>query len=166
MEQAAKRPDADFELIDLKDYPLPHLDEAMPASLGQYQNPHTREWANVIAQFDGYIFVTPEYNHSTSGVLKNAIDYLFSEWNDKAMGVVSYGAVGGARAAEHLRLIGGELKLADVRTNVALSMFTDFRNFSDFAPGDHQGPTLEVLFDEVVTWSNALALVRSGVGSG
>jgi NAD(P)H-dependent FMN reductase len=165
MEQAEKRTDADFELVDLKDYPLPHLDEPMPASLGQYQNPHTLEWAQVIARFDGYIFVTPEYNHSTSGVLKNAIDYLFNEWNDKAMGVVSYGAVGGARAAEHLRLIGGELRLADVRTNVALSMFTDFINFSEFAPGEHQDQTLEVLFDELVAWTNALATLRSGVGA-
>jgi NAD(P)H-dependent FMN reductase len=161
MEQADKRTDADFELVDLIDYPLPHLDEPMPPSLGQYQNPHTRAWAEVIAPFDGYIFVSPEYNHSTSGVLKNAIDYLFNEWNDKAMAVVSYGAVGGARAAEHLRLIGGELKLADVRTNVALSLFTDFRNFSDFAPGEHQDQTLEVLFDELVAWSNALATLRS-----
>jgi NAD(P)H-dependent FMN reductase len=165
MEQAQKRPDAEFELIDLLFYPLPHMDEPMPPSLGQYQNPHTRAWAEVVARFDGYIFVTPEYNHSTSGVLKNAIDYLFREWNDKAMGVVSYGAVGGARAAEHLRLIGGELKLADVRTNVALSMFTDFQNFSEFAPGEHQGPTLEVLFDEVIAWSNALVSLRSTAGT-
>ena len=161
MEHAKNRPDAEFELIDLADYPLPHLDEPLPPSMGQYQNAHTHEWAARIAQYDGFIFVTPEYNHSTSGVLKNAIDYLYAEWNNKAMGVVSYGAVGGARAAEHLRLIAGELQMADVRTNVALSMFTDFVNFSDLQPGEHQVQALETLMDQVVAWSAALAPLRA-----
>ena len=160
MDVVSRRDDAEFELIDLADYPLPHLDEALPPSMGQYANPHTLQWAATIAQFDGFIFVTPEYNHSTSGVLKNAIDYLFAEWNNKAMGVVSYGAVGGARAAEHLRLIAGELKMADVRTNVALSMFTDFVNFSELSPGPHQLGALSTLIDEVISWSRALAPVR------
>ncbi|MFD3452571.1 NADPH-dependent FMN reductase [Streptomyces sp. NPDC058691] len=151
---------ATFELVDLADYPLPHLDEPLPPSMGQYQNAHTKEWAAKIASFDGFVFVTPEYNHSTSGVLKNAIDYLFSEWNNKAVGIVSYGAVGGARAAEHLRLIAGELKMADVRTQVALSLFTDFVNFSEFAPGEHQAATLSTLLDELVAWSSALAPLR------
>ncbi|WP_424556337.1 NADPH-dependent FMN reductase [Streptacidiphilus pinicola] len=102
--------------IGIADYPLPHLDEPVPPFMGQYQNGHTKEWAAKIGSFDGFIFVTPEYNHSTSGALKNAIDYLFAEWNNKAVGIVSYGSVGGARAAEHLRLIAGELKMADVRT--------------------------------------------------
>src|ERR1700746_3805045 len=108
---AAQRPDAEFELIDLADYPLPHLDEPLPPSMGQYQNAHTQEWAATIARFDGFVFVTPEYNHSTSGVLKNAIDFLYAQWNNKAMGVVSYGATGGTRAAEHLRLLGGEVQM-------------------------------------------------------
>jgi NAD(P)H-dependent FMN reductase len=158
--EATKRPDADFELIDLLDYPLPHLDEPMPPSMGQYQNQHTKDWAATIAQFDGFIFVTPEYNHSTSGVLKNAIDFLYAEWKNKAMGVVSYGVVGGARAAEHLRLIAGELQMADVRTNVALSMFTDFQYFTEFAPGEHQIQALDALFSEVIAWSSALAPLR------
>ena len=99
---ASRRGDAEFELVDLRDYPLPHLDEPLPPSMGQYHNEHTRQWADKIASFDGFVIVTPEYNHSTSGVLKNAIDYLYAEWNNKAVGFVSYGAVGGARAAEHL----------------------------------------------------------------
>ena len=160
MDQAKSRRDAEFELVDLADYPLPHLDEPLPPSMGQYQNPHTQDWAATIARFDGFVFVTPEYNHSTSGVLKNALDYLYAEWNNKAMGVVSYGAVGGARAAEHLRLIAGELQMADVRTNVALSAFTDFENFTDLKPGAHQGQALDKLFDEVVAWSEALAPLR------
>jgi NAD(P)H-dependent FMN reductase len=160
MDQARLRSDAEFELVDLADYPLPHLDEPLPPSMGQYQNAHTYEWAATIGRFDGFVFVTPEYNHSTSGVLKNAIDFLYAEWNNKAMGVVSYGAVGGARAAEHLRLIAGELQMADVRTNVALSLFTDFENFAELAPGPYQAQALDTLFGEVVRWSEALAPLR------
>ena len=157
---ASRYHDAEFELVDLRDYPLPHLDEPLPPSFGQYQNEHTKQWADKIASFDGFVIVTPEYNHSTSGVLKNAIDYLYAEWNNKAMGVVSYGAVGGARAAEHLRLIAGELQMADVRTNVALSMFTDFVNFTDLRPGEYQVQALGTLMDQVIAWSSALAPLR------
>ncbi len=160
MDEASRRRDAEFELIDLADYPLPHLDEPLPPSMGQYQNAHTQEWAATIGRFDGYVFVTPEYNHGTSGVLKNAIDFLYAEWNNKAMGVVSYGVAGGVRAAEHLRLVAGELQMADVRTNVALSFFTDFVNFTDFTPGAHQAGLLATLFDQVIAWSQALAPLR------
>jgi NAD(P)H-dependent FMN reductase len=159
-DNAALRSDAEFELVDLRDYPLPHLDEPLPPSLGQYQNDHTRQWADKIASFDGFVIVTPEYNHSTSGVLKNAIDYLYAEWNNKAVGFVSYGAVGGARAAEHLRLVAGELQMADVRQQVTLSLITDFENFSVFKPGDYSVATLNTLFDQVIAWSAALAPLR------
>jgi NAD(P)H-dependent FMN reductase len=161
MDIAEQRADAEFELIDLADYPLPHLDEPLPPSMGQYQNAHTQQWAARIEQYDGFIIVTPEYNHSTSGVLKNAIDYLYAEWNNKAIGFVSYGAVGGARAAEHLRLIAGELQMADVRTQVALSMFTDFVDFVDLVPGDYQVQALDRLINEVIAWSSALAPLRT-----
>lgn len=160
MEHANERKDADFELIDLVDYPLPHLDEPLPPSMGQYQNEHTRQWSATISRFDGFVFVTPEYNHGTSGVLKNAIDFLYAEWNNKAMGIVSYGVVGGARAAEHLRLVAGELQMADVRTNVALSMFSDFENFTDLKPAPYQASALDTLFSQVIAWSEALAPLR------
>ena len=162
---AAQRSDAEFELVDLRDYPLPHLDEPLPASMGQYQNDHTQQWAEKIASFDGFVFVTPEYNHSTSGVLKNAIDYLYAEWNNKAVGFVSYGAVGGARAAEHLRLVAGELQMADVRQQVALSLLTEFENFSVFKPGDYNTAALDTLLDQVISWSNALASLRERAGT-
>src|SRR4249920_2068465 len=136
-ETASLRSDAEFELVDLRDYPLPHLDEPLPPSLGQYQHEHTKRWADKIASFDGFIIVTPEYNHGTSGVLKNAIDYLYAEGNNKAVGFVSYGSVGGARAVEHLRLVAGELQMADVRQQVALSLITEFENYSDFKPGHY-----------------------------
>jgi NAD(P)H-dependent FMN reductase len=162
---ASQRSDAEFELVDLRDYPLPHLDEPLPASMGQYQNDHTKQWAEKIASFDGFVFVTPEYNHSTSGVLKNAIDYLYAEWNNKAAGFVSYGAVGGARAAEHLRLVAGELQMADVRQQVALSLLTEFENFSVFKPGDYNISALSTLLDQVISWSDALAPLRERAGA-
>ena len=157
---ASRRDDAEFELIDLRDYPLPHLDEPLPPSLGQYQHEHTKQWAATIASFDGFVIVTPEYNHGTSGVLKNAIDYLYAEWNNKAVGFVSYGAVGGARAVEHLRLVAGELQMADVRQQVALSLITEFKNFSVFKPGDYNLPALNTLLGQVIAWSAALAPLR------
>jgi NAD(P)H-dependent FMN reductase len=160
LEVASGRNDADYELVDLRDYPLPHLDEPLPPSLGDYQNEHTLQWAAKIASFDGFVIVTPEYNHGTSGVLKNAIDYLYAEWNNKAVGFVSYGGAGGARAAEHLRLVAGELQMADVRQQVVLSLVTEFEKFSVFKPGDYNLPALNTMLDQVVAWSTALAPLR------
>ena len=160
LQQAATRTDADFELVDLRDHPLPHLDEAVPASMGMYSQPHTKAWAATIAAYDGFVFVTPEYNHATTGVLKNAIDYLYAEWNNKAAGFVSYGSSGGARAVEHLRLIMGELQVADVRQQVQFSLFHDFENFSTFVPGPQHVAMASVMFDQVVAWSEALQTVR------
>jgi NAD(P)H-dependent FMN reductase len=157
---AAKRDDAEFELVDLKDFDLPHLDEAVPASMGRYANEHTRAWAAKVASFDGYIFVTPEYNHSTSGALKNAIDFVYGEWNNKAAGFVSYGSAGGTRAVEHLRLIMGELQVADVRAQVALSLHTDFENYSVFRPAERHEQALATVLDQTVAWSRALETVR------
>lgn len=160
-EHAARRTDAVFEIVDLADHPLPHLDEPLPASAGSYENEHTRAWARTIAAFDGYVFVTPEYNHSFSAVLKNALDYLYAEWNNKAAGFVSYGVVGGARAVEQLRLVAAELQLATVRSQVALSFFTDFENFTTLAPQPGQVEALTTTLDQVVAWSRALATLRA-----
>src|SRR6267378_1238486 len=160
LEIASRRNDAKFELVDLRDYPLPHLDEPLPPSLGQYQNDHTKEWADKIASFDGFVFVTPEYNHSTSGVLKNAIDYLYAEWNNKAAAFVSYGSVGGARAIEHLRAILSELQIAHVRQQLSFSMWTDFENFSTFTPGPQHSEAAVVLFDQLEAWTEAMKTVR------
>jgi NAD(P)H-dependent FMN reductase len=157
---ASRRSDAEFELVDLLDYNLPHLDEAIPASQGMYVNEHTKQWAAKIAELDGFVFVTPEYNHSTSGALKNAIDFVYGEWNNKAAGFVSYGAAGGTRAVEHLRLIMGELQVADVRAQVALSLYTDFENFSSFKPGPQHEGNLNVVLDQTVSWTKALETVR------
>jgi NAD(P)H-dependent FMN reductase len=99
---AAQRTDATFEVVDIADYALGNYDEAIPPSFGQYQQDGTKKWADKIAEFDGFIFVTGEYNHSIPGALKNAIDFIYREWNNKAAGIVSYGSAGGVRAAEHL----------------------------------------------------------------
>ena len=157
---ASQRTDAEFELVDLKDFNLPHLDEEIPASRGVYAHAHTQEWARTVDSYDGFVFVTPEYNHSTSGALKNAIDFVYNEWNNKAAGFVSYGGVGGARAVEHLRLVVGELQMADVRAQVALSLFTDFENFTVLTPSPIQVQSLDTMLDQLVSWSGALKSVR------
>jgi NAD(P)H-dependent FMN reductase len=158
---AARRDDATFELIDLRDVPLPPLDEPVPPAFGQYQNEHTKQWASTIASFDGFVIVTPEYNHGIPGVLKNAIDYLYAEWHNKAVGFVSYGMQGGARAAEHLRTIAGNLHMADVGPQVTLHLLTEFENFSVFKPGDYNLKTLDELLGQVASWSAALAPLRA-----
>jgi NAD(P)H-dependent FMN reductase len=161
LERTARRTDAKFEVVDLADHVLPHLDEPVPASAGQYTNEHTKRWGAVIERFDGFVFVTPEYNHSTSAVLKNAIDYLYTEWNDKAAGFVSYGAAGGVRAVEHLRFVAAELQLATVRAQVSLSLYTDYENFQVLAPQEARATELDALLDQVVRWSSALATIRA-----
>jgi NAD(P)H-dependent FMN reductase len=157
---AAQRKDAQFELVDIKDFELPLLDEPVPPSMGQYSKPHTKAWAQKIDSFDGFVFVTPEYNHSTSGALKNALDYLYREWNNKAAGFVSYGSAGGTRAVEHLRLVMGELQIADVRSQVMLSLYTDFENFSNFKPAPHHEKSMNAMLDQLVAWSGALKTMR------
>jgi len=158
---AAKRSDASFEVVDIAAFNLPLLDEAVPPIMNQYAKPHTKAWAAKIATFDAFVFVTPEYNHSTSGALKNAIDSLYREWNDKAAGFVGYGSVGGARAVEHLRLVMGEIKVADVRAQVALSIFTDFENFSMLKPGPQQEAAVNAMLDDLVPWGQALQTMRT-----
>jgi NAD(P)H-dependent FMN reductase len=157
---ASKRGDADFELVDIADYGLPLLDEPVPPAMGQYGNPHTKRWAAKIAEFDGYVFVTPEYNHSTSAALKNALDYLYAEWNNKAAGFVGYGSAGGTRAVEQLRLMMAELQVATVRGQVALSLFTDFENFNSFHPAAQHEPAVTTMLDQVIAWSQAMKPVR------
>lgn len=158
---AATRRDAQFELVDIQEFHLPLLDEALPPMMGQYAHAHTKAWAAAIAACDAFVFVTPEYNHATSGALKNAIDYLFAEWNNKSAGFVSYGSAGGARAVEQLRLVLGELKVADVRAQVLLSLFTDFENFSTFKPDPRHEKSVHAMLDEVVAWGRALKTLRA-----
>lgn len=160
-EHASRRKDAEYELVDIAEYNLPLLDEPVPPSMNQYSKPHTKKWAAKIASLDGFVFVTPEYNHGTSGALKNAIDFLFAEWNNKAAGFVAYGSAGGVRAVEQLRLVMGEVMVADVRAQVALSLFTDFENFSKFKPDPRHENSLKAMLDQTVAWAGAMKTLRT-----
>jgi NAD(P)H-dependent FMN reductase len=126
----------------------------------QYMHPHTKRWAEKIASLDAFIFVTPEYNHAPTGALKNAIDFIYAEWNNKAAGFVSYGSSGGVRAVEQLRQIMGEIMVADIRAQVTLSLFTDFENFTEFKPASFHETTLHTMIDQLVSWGEALKTVR------
>jgi NAD(P)H-dependent FMN reductase len=159
-EVALKRADAEFALLDLATFELPLLDEPMPAASGSYSHPHTRKWSAAIASFDGYIFVTPEYNHGPSGALKNAIDFLYNEWTDKAAGFIGYGYSMGARAIENLRLVMASLQVATVRPQVGLSLFTDFEHPAGFKPTRTQEQHLNTVLDHVIAWSGALKVLR------
>ncbi|SRR5947207_2159474 len=159
-EIAQNRSDAEFELVDIKDFDLPLLDEPVSAIMGQYTHQHTKIWSAKIASFDAYVFVTPEYNHGTSGALKNAIDFLYHEWVNKAAGFVSYGGAAGARAAEQLRLVLAEVQIATVRNQVLLSLFTDFENFSVFKPAPQHEKSVNAMLEQVTAWGSALKTLR------
>ncbi|OWR29983.1 NADPH-dependent oxidoreductase [Saccharibacillus sp. O23] len=150
---ADERGDANYQIVDIADYRLPLLGEADATE-------QATAWNAKLAELDGFVFIVQEYNHSISASLKNALDYAREAWNNKAAGIVSYGSVGGARAAEHLRGILGELSVADVRVHPALSLFTDFENGATFKPADLHLINLNGMFDQVLAWSGALKTLR------
>jgi NAD(P)H-dependent FMN reductase len=164
LQRAAQRADAQFELLDVADFDLPLLDEPLPPSLGRHEQGHTRAWAEAVAGFDGFIFVTGEYNHSIPGALKNALDYLYAEWNNKAAAFVSYGSAGGIRAVEHLRGVAAELQMADVRAQVALPLSTEFEHYRTFTPSAAAEKNLVTVFDQVIAWAGALQVLRPPAG--
>jgi NAD(P)H-dependent FMN reductase len=151
LDYANQKGQANFEVIDIKDYHLPFLGEGFNDGVVEFQNK--------LKQMDGFIFVVAEYNHSITGALKNALDWARDEWHNKSAGIVSYGSVGGARAAEHLRGILGELMVADVRSHVLLSLFTDFEG-QTFKPQALHQTNLDALLDQVVLWGSALKTIR------
>ena len=161
LDVANKRGDAEIEIVDVETFELPLLDEPVPPSLGKYSKPHTKAWAAKIDSFDGYVFVTPEYNHGPSGALKNAIDFLYREWNNKAAGFVAYGSAGGVRAVEQLRLVMGELQVTDVRAQVSLSLSTDFESYTKFKPDPKHEKSVNAVFDQVIAWAGALKTLRA-----
>lgn len=153
-EIADKRSDANYEIVDIADYNLPFLGTT------DGTEPGIAAWNEKLASLDGFVFIVQEYNHSISGALKNAIDFAREAWFNKAAGIVSYGSTGGARAAEHLRGILGELKVADVRTHPTLSLFVDFENFTEFKPQELHLENVNTMLDEVLEWSGALKTIR------
>jgi len=143
-----------FKISRIDDLPLYNQDDD-----AQQAEPVQRLKAEIAAA-RGVVFVTPEYNHGISGALKNAIDFLFKEWNNKAAGFVGYGSAGGVRAVESLRLVMGEVMIATVRAQVMLSLFTDFENYTTFKPAAHHEKNVGDLLDQLVAWSGALQSVR------
>lgn len=161
LERANQRGDAEYELIDIADFNLPLLDETYPAAYGNYQGEHTKAWAAKIAEFDGFVFVTAEYNHSIAPALANALSFLNAEWANKAAGIVGYGSAMGVRATEHLRGILSELQIAHVQKQGMFSLFTDFEEFTTFTPTDLQAQSVDPMLDQLVTWATALETVRN-----
>ncbi|PLS81753.1 NADPH-dependent FMN reductase [Candidatus Saccharibacteria bacterium] len=162
---AEQRDEVEVELVDLAELNLPFMDEPMPPSManGLYQHEHTIKWAKTIADADGFIFVTPEYNHSYSAILKNAIDYLFFEWHYKPASFVSYGSVaGGARSVEHLRGIAAEIKLYDIREQVLIpNLWGGLNDNGEYQFTDKQAEDANALLDQLVFWAAKMKDARA-----
>jgi len=163
---ADQRTDATFEIVDIADFALPVWDDAVPPAMGGATTPHGQAWSREMAQYDGYVFIVSEYNHSITGALKNALDYLYTEVNDKAAGFVSYGSAGGVRAVEHLRGILSEMRVAHVRNAVAMSLSTDFESYTTFTPTGSSTASVEPMLDQLVAWAKAMETVRRPVAVG
>lgn len=162
---AEQRNDMRFEIVDLRDHPLPFFSEAMSPAWAAPQNEHAVAWASRLATFDGFIVVTPEYNHGPSAVLKNALDHAYAEFVRKPMAFVGYGGVGAARAIEQLRLVAAELQMVCVRNAVHLGMveflgiWQQGKTFEDFP---HLGQAATGLLDDLAWWAKALKAARQG----
>lgn len=148
----------EIEVLDLQEINLPFLDETTPAMMQQYKNQHTKDWSEIISEADGFVFVTPEYNHSYSAVLKNAIDYLFLEWNYKPVSFVSYGSLaGGSRAVEHLRAVAAELKMYDLREQVMLPNYWNHLNeMGEYLFTEEQKTTTKKMLDSLIFWAEEM----------
>ncbi|MEU8380491.1 NAD(P)H-dependent oxidoreductase [Streptosporangium sp. NPDC048865] len=155
---AVERGDAEYELVDLKDYGLGNLDEPEHPATGDYRHEHTRRWSAKISSLDAFVIVTPEYNNSYPGALKNALDFLYTEWNDKAAGFVGYGVDGAPRAISHLRHVLALLSVATVSNQVGLSIHTDFAD--GFKPAAFHEDRLNLVLDQVLAWGSVLRPLR------
>jgi NAD(P)H-dependent FMN reductase len=160
---AVKNPDLDVELVDLQKLDLPFYNEPKPAMMGDYELEHTKAWAKIVGEADGFIFVTGEYNHTYTPVLANAIDYLNAEWNYKTVSFVSYGSMaGGARAVEHLRGVAGELRMFDLREQVLIPNYyfrTNDQGAYQFS--DQDTKQAETMLAELATWTAHLKIARN-----
>lgn len=161
---AAQRPDLEAEVVDLRDYPMPFFNEVASNTYAPTQNEVAVRWQQKIAEFDGFIFVTAEYNHAPPAVLKNALDYAYPEWNRKPVAFVGYGAVGAARAIEQLCLICVELQMVPLRSAVHLQgadFFAVWREGQAMDELTYLPPLAQTLFDELVWWAQTLNAGRS-----
>jgi NAD(P)H-dependent FMN reductase len=162
-EIAKARKDIEVELLDLEEINLPFLDEAAPPMMQTYSKEHTKKWAAKIADADGFIFVTPEYNHSTSAALKNAIDFLYAEWNFKPVTFVSYGSLaGGSRAVEHLRGIAAEIKMYDLREQIMLPNYWENLNEKgEYQFNERHRKSAEEMLKSLIFWAKKMKDARS-----
>ena len=163
---ASQRDDIEVELIDLRDYPMPFFDEVASNAWAPSQNEVAQRWQKKVAQFDGYIFVTAEYNRSIPAVLKNALDYAYPEWNRKPAAVVGYGSVGAARAVEQLRLMAIELQMAPTRTGVHIQgadFMAVWQNGKEIAELPYLQQNATDMLDQLVWWTKALKTAREQV---
>ncbi|BBZ10882.1 NADPH-dependent FMN reductase [Mycobacterium branderi] len=158
--QAASRQDCSVELVDLKDWDLPMMSLAKPPILGDYEDPLQQRWAQQVSQGDGYIFVTPEYNHGYSPALKNALDYLYAEWARKPASFVTYGGVAGARGVEQLRLVLIELRMAPLRDALHINGIGNKLNDGVFNGDTNDISQLNTAIDDLLWWSRALSAAR------
>lgn len=157
------------ELLDLREYPMPFFDEAMPPSMakGQYSNEVVKKWAEKINDGDAFIIVTPEYNHGYPAVLKNAMDVLYPEWNRKPVGFVSYGSAMGVRAVGQLRQVAVELQMAPIRNAIHIPVDIFFSAMMGKGPSgpemfEPMGGPVERFFNDLLWWARALRAARSG----
>jgi NAD(P)H-dependent FMN reductase len=160
---ASQRDDMAVELVDLRDYPMPFFDEPASNAWVPSKNEAAQRWQKKVAEFDGYIFVTAEYNRGVPAVLKNAIDYAYPEWNKKTAAYVGYGSVGGARAIEQLRLICVELQMAPMRTGVHIQgadFMAVWQQGKDINELAYLQPNAKDMLDQLVWWTNALKTAR------
>lgn len=164
-EVAQRQGGANFELVDLQEVGLPLLDEANPPAMHQYEHEHTRRWADRVENFDGFIFVTAEYNHSLPGALKNAIDFVYREWNYKPASIVSYGsAAGGARAAEHLRGVLGEVRIYDLREQLLLSNYWNrLDDDGAYRFSEDEEELAQTIIKDTVFWAEKMTPIRQEV---
>jgi NAD(P)H-dependent FMN reductase len=166
---ACRRGDMDVELVDLRDFPLPFFNEKASNAWVPTEDEVGQRWQRKVAEFDGYIFITAEYNRSVTAALKNALDFAYPEWNRKPAAVVAYGSVGGARAAEHLRTIAIELQMAPTRTGVHIQgadFISTLRDSKSLTELTHLEPNVVTMLDELVWWTNALKVARATASSG
>jgi NAD(P)H-dependent FMN reductase len=160
---ADERNDMEVEIVDLRDFPMPFFDEVAPNAWAPSKNEVAQRWQKKVAEFDGYIFVTAEYNHGVPAVLKNALDYAYPEWNKKAAGFVGYGSVGGARAVEQLRLVAAELQLATIRTGVYIQgadFMAVWKDGKDLTEIGYLQQGVKDLLDQLAWWTSALKAAR------
>jgi NAD(P)H-dependent FMN reductase len=160
---AAKRADMTAENLDLRDYPMPFFDEVASNAWAPSQNEVAQRWQKKIAEFDGYIFVTAEYNRSIPAVLKNALDYAYTEWNRKPVAFVGYGGVGAARAIEQARLMAIELQMAPTRTGVHIQgadFMAVLKGEKTIADLTYLEKNASDMLDQLVWWADALKAAR------